>query len=119
QQLGVAIRVAGHQRTDLDSRGLLGPGAEHGPAFEMRAVGIAVQREEVVPVEGDVDPDVFASADGVAQMTVVGRVLGLQLDTDADGQIRMRRGHPTTVGNLRTSVSIPLAPKYLGASRAG
>jgi hypothetical protein len=35
------------------------------------AVRIAVQREEVVPVEGDVNADVFAAADGVSDGAVV------------------------------------------------
>ena len=92
QQLWVAVGVAGHQRADLDAGGLLGPGAEHGPAFEVRAVGIAVEREEVVPVEGDVDADVLAAPDGVARGCVMGGVLGLQLDADADRPVGRSHG---------------------------
>ena len=59
QQLGVAVAVAGDQRADLDPAGLLGPGAEHRPALEVLALGFAVEREEVVPVERDVDAQVL------------------------------------------------------------
>lgn len=52
----------------------------------MRTVGIAVQREEVIPVEGDVDADVLGPADRVTDVAVGGGVLGLQLDGDADGK---------------------------------
>jgi len=76
QQFGFAVAVAGDQRADLDAAGGLGPGAEHGPAFEVRAVGPAVEGEEVVPVEDDVDADVLGGGDGVADLPVVG-VLGL------------------------------------------
>ena len=88
EQLGVAVRVAGDQCADLDARRLLGPRAQHRPALEVRSVGIAVQREEVVPVERDVDADVLTPADGVADVGIVGRVLGLQLHADA-----YRKGH--------------------------
>ena len=62
EQLRVAVAVAGDQRADLDPRGRLGPGAEHRPALEVRAVGLAVEREEVVPVEDDVDADLLGLA---------------------------------------------------------
>jgi hypothetical protein len=58
EQLGVAVAVAGHERADLDpAPSGLRPGAEHRPALEVLPVGLAVQREEVVPVEDDVDPE--------------------------------------------------------------
>jgi hypothetical protein len=41
------------------------------------AIGVAVEREEVIPVERDVDADVFAPADRVADDLVVGGVLRL------------------------------------------
>ena len=37
----------------------------------------------MIPSEGDVDPDVLAAAHGVADVAVLGGVLGLQLYTDA------------------------------------
>ena len=105
QQLGVAIGVAGHQRADLDARGLLGPGAEHRPAFVVRAVRVAVEREEVVPVEGDVDADVFTSAHGIAQVVVVAGVLRLQLDADADRPVGGSHGFYRRRGSLRDRLS--------------
>jgi hypothetical protein len=50
----------------------------------MRAVGIAVEREEVIPGECDVDVKVFAAADGVANVAIPRRVLRLQLHADTD-----------------------------------
>src|SRR5690349_13419014 len=42
EQLGVAVRVTGNQRTDFQPRRLLRPRAEHRPAFVVRTVGVAV-----------------------------------------------------------------------------
>ena len=63
--------------------GLLGPRAEHRPALEVLAVRVAVEREEVVPVEDDVDAEVLGAPHRVADLGVVG-VLGLELDADPD-----------------------------------
>ena len=86
EQFGVAVGVACNQGAELNPRRLLGPRAQHRPAFVMRSVGVAVQREEVVPVEGDVDADVLTAAHRVAEVAVLGRVLGLQLHADANGE---------------------------------
>ena len=72
--------------------------------FEMCSVRIAVEREKMVPVEGDVHTNVFAPTDGVADVAVLRGMLRLQLHTDADGQIRMRgRGHETTVAAAQSA----------------
>ena len=86
EQLGVAVGVAGHQAADLDAGGLLGPGGEHRPRLEVHAVGLSVERVEVVPVEDHVDADLLRAARGVADLGIVG-VLGLDLDSDADGHV--------------------------------
>src|ERR1700739_3787199 len=64
----------------------------------MRAVGIAVEREEMVPVEDDVDADVLAAASGVAEFAVLRGLLRLQLHADTEGAVR---SHATTVGSAR------------------
>src|SRR5690606_16478288 len=84
EQIGVAVAVAAHQGAELDPGRGLGPRAEHRPALEVLAVGVAGQREEVVPVEHDVDPGGLGLGDGGADLRVIG-VLRLQLDTDPDG----------------------------------
>jgi len=71
---------------DLDAGGLLGPGAEHRPALEVLAGGVAVERVEVIPVEDHVDAEVLGLGDGAADGGVVG-VLGLDLEPDADSVI--------------------------------
>ena len=78
------------RQTDLDPLGLLGPRREHRPALEVFAIRLAVQGVEVVPVEDDVDPGVLGGTNRVAQVLVVG-VLGVELDSDADGA---RHGGP-------------------------
>ncbi len=55
----------------------------------MGSIGVAEQREEVVPVEGDVDTDVFAPAHGIADIAVVRGVLWLQLNADTQRSIGM------------------------------
>ena len=102
EQLRVAVRVARHERADLDPLGRLGPCGEHRPALEVLAVGLAVQREEVVPVEHHVDARLLGTSDGVADLAVVG-VLRLDLHADAE-----RSGH---AGTLRPAGTIaPRSP---------
>jgi hypothetical protein len=57
------------------------------------AVGLAVEREEVVPVEHDVDARVLGGGDGVTDLVVV-RVLRLELQTDAEGVGHASIFHP-------------------------
>ena len=83
QQLGVAVAVARHEGADLDLGRRLGPGAEHRPALEVLALGLAVQRVEVVPVEDDVRPELLRLRRRAADVRVRG-VLRLELDTDPD-----------------------------------
>ena len=45
QQVGVAVAVAADQDSEADPRGLLCPGAEDGPAFDVLALGYLAQRE--------------------------------------------------------------------------
>ncbi|MNW64600.1 hypothetical protein D3C74_428980 [compost metagenome] len=84
EELGVPVAVARDERADLDPARLLGPRAEHGPALEVLAVGVAAEREEVVPVEDHVDPGVLGAGHRVTDLGIVG-MLGLELDTDAHG----------------------------------
>src|SRR5579884_507965 len=118
EQLGVAVGVAGHQCADFDARRLLGPGAQHRPGFEVGAVGIAVEREEVVPVERNVDADVLTAADRIADDAVLRGVLRLQLHADADGTKRVAsgRGHTTTVGTYFASTPRRISTKASGWS---
>ena len=64
EQLWIPVRIARHQRADLEAGGLFGPGAEHRPALEVLAIGVVVrtlafvvQRIEVIPVVEDVDTE--------------------------------------------------------------
>jgi hypothetical protein len=90
EQVGVAVGVARDERADLDPAGLLGPRAEHRPALVVLAVRLPVQREEVVPREGDVDAHLLDLREPLPDHPVV-RVLRLQLDPDADRPVRARR----------------------------
>jgi hypothetical protein len=58
----------------------------------MRTVGIAVEGKEVVPVERDVDPDVFTTTDGVPDVLIVRGVLRLELNADSNWE-----GHLATL----------------------
>src|ERR1700739_3292055 len=62
----------------------------------MRAFGIAVEREEMIPIESDVDADVLTAANGVANIAVMRGVLRLQLHADTNGAVG---SHRTTVGS--------------------
>jgi hypothetical protein len=80
EQIGVAVAVARDERADLDAVGRFGPGTEHRPALEVLPHRIAVQGEEVVPVEDDVDADLLRLGGSPADRAVVG-VLWLELET--------------------------------------
>ncbi len=97
-QIGVAVRVAAHERAELDALGLLGPRTEHRPRLEVQAVAVAREREEVVPVEDDVDPEVFESKHGVADRRVEG-VLGLDLHAEAHGRFGRHRSSLSRSGD--------------------
>ena len=83
EQLRVAVRVAAHERPQLDARRLLRPGGEERPALEVRAVALPVEREEVIPRVEEVGADLLDPVDGAAQR-VVGAVLRVELDGDPD-----------------------------------
>ena len=67
-EVRVAIRVAGDERPDLDSGGRLREGGEGRPALEVRAVGVSVEREEVVPRVDDVVAEDFGPQGAGAQI---------------------------------------------------
>src|SRR5205823_3608753 len=92
-QLGIAVAVAGHQGADLRAAGGFGPGAEHGPALEVLAIRIAVQRVEVVPVEDDVHAEVFGRFGGTPDGGVIS-VLRLDLNSYPNGPV----GHVPSLG---------------------
>ena len=81
----VAVAVADDERAELDALGHLGHRAEHGERLEVLAVGIAAEREEVVPVEQAVDAERLRLGPRAAHGGPVG-VLGLELRRDADGR---------------------------------
>src|SRR5690606_20866233 len=83
-QVRVAVAVAVHERAELHRRGLLRDRAEHRPRLEVLTVGLATQGEEMVPVEDDIDTDVFKRGDGVADL-LVRRVLRRDLNANTDG----------------------------------
>src|SRR4051795_13708772 len=64
------------------------------PAFEVLAVGLPVQREEVVPVEDHVGARVLGLSDGATDLGIVS-VLRLQLDGDPD-----RVGHGSIMAHM-------------------
>jgi len=56
-----------------------------GPAFEMRAVRVAAQREEIVSVDDDIHTHVPASTNGLMELPGLRGVFGMQLKADPDG----------------------------------
>ena len=86
QQVRVAVGVAGHERAEVDAlRGLRHRG-QQAPALEVRAVGIAEQRVEVIPCEERVGARVVCAQPGVAHLPV-GAVLRRDPHADADGPV--------------------------------
>ena len=109
-QVRIAVGVAVHQAADLDPLVCSAIAASIVHALEVPAVRVAVQREEVVPVEDDVHAEVLAGADGVADRRVEG-VLGLDLhaDTHRSGGSRRSR-HGIRLGSPRGATSARWRP---------
>ncbi len=85
---GVAVAVAGDEGAELHPFGHLGHPGQQAPALEVRPLGVAGEREEVVPGPEGVDAERLDAAPGLAHRGV-GGVLGPDLDPDAD----RLRGH--------------------------
>ena len=85
-QVRVAVGVAGDQAADLDAAGRLRHRRLHRPGLEVRAVRIAVQRVEVIPVEHGVRAHLLHPQPGLPHLRERA-LLRLQLDTDADRSI--------------------------------
>ena len=83
EQLRVAVRVAAHERPELDARCLLRPGGEERPALEVRAVTLPVEREEVIPRVEDVGAGFLDPVNGSAHR-LVRAVLRVELNSDPD-----------------------------------
>src|SRR5690606_18664733 len=94
------------ERSELHPARLLGDRAEHRPGLEVLAVGVAVEREEVVPVEDHVDAEVFGAPHGIPDRGVIG-VRGRKLKGAAEG----------AGSRAPTLVSAP-RPRWLSGGRA-
>ena len=81
QELWIAICVAGHLGAYLDLLRHLSPGGQHRPALEVLAVGVSVQRIEVIPVVHGINPDFLSGHDLTPDVVVVG-MLRMELDDD-------------------------------------
>jgi hypothetical protein len=81
QQVRVPVRVAGHERADVRVLGLDRHRGQQRVALEVGGVGVAVEREEVVPHPDAVDAQRVGLPPRGAE---VGgrRRLGVQLDAD-------------------------------------
>ena len=82
QQLGVPIAVTGHEHAEVRPARVGGHHRQQRPPLEMVGVGLAVQREEVIPRPDRVGAHPVAGAPRPAQL-VNRRRLGMQLDSDA------------------------------------
>ena len=83
EQVRVAVRVARHERADVGVLGLDGHRREQRVRLEVRGVGVAVQRVEVVPDPDAVDVERVGGAPRGAQV-VDGRRLRVQLHADLE-----------------------------------
>ena len=84
EQFGVAVAVAGDEHPELGPLGVGGHGGEDRPAFEVRLVGVAVQREEVIPGPDRVDAELLRPSPGITDLDVRRR-LRVELNADVEG----------------------------------
>ena len=83
EQLGVPVGVAGDHRPELGVLGVARHRGEHRPPLEVRAVGLPVQREEVIPGPDRVDAQGVGLAPTGAEH-VHRRVLRVELRADLE-----------------------------------
>ena len=82
-----------HTLAEFDPAGLLGEGRKHRPRLEVRAIPITGQREEVVPVEENVDAEILEFGRGLPNVGIAG-VLWCELHADANGS---DSAHPSSL----------------------
>ena len=86
-RFGLRYELHDHERAEMDAlRGLRHRG-EQAPALEVRAVGVAEQREEVIPGEERVGARLLGAEPGVAHL-LERAVLGRDADADAERAVR-------------------------------
>src|SRR6266511_4384532 len=79
EQVRVAVRVTGHQRTELDARSRLRPGREQRPALEVRAIGRTVEGIEVVPRIENVGTELLGDMAGMRRAALRAEELGADI----------------------------------------
>src|SRR5664280_769962 len=118
QQLRVAVGVAGDQGADLDALGGLCEGTQRRPAFEVLALGLAIERVKVIPGEDHVGAQLLGLGACAPQVAVF-RVLGLQLHAHS-GWTGVGRGHGRTSWRFPITVipeSVTVKPRARSSSR--
>ncbi len=88
EEIRVAIRVAADERAELHALGHLRERGEQRPALEVRTVGIAVQRVEVVPDVDAVDAEILGAQPRLAQL---GEARLLRVERGSDAYLPHRR----------------------------
>src|SRR5204863_10092055 len=91
-KIRVAVRVAVDERAELNPRGLLGDCAKRRPGLKVRTIRVSGEGKEMVPVEDDVDAEVFELTDRVADGRVRRMLVG-DLHADPDRALSWTR-HP-------------------------
>ena len=106
-QVGVAVAVAVHERAEFDSARHFGPRGELGPGLKVQAVWFTVEREEVIPVEENVNAQLLELDYTVTNDRILG-MLGLKLNGNTNGAAlshdsTVSRGSDTTKRSLRST----------------
>ena len=91
--------------------------ASIGPALEVPAVGVAVERVEVVPREHHVGADLLGLRAGAADVGVVG-VLRLQLHPDADRPLTAQGRTSWPLATMVRPDSVTTKPRASSRSRS-
>src|SRR5918994_1242297 len=121
EQVRVPIGIARDERPELYPLRDLRHRPEERPALEVLAVGIAVEREEVVPGEKRVSPHLFDPEPSVAHLRIT-RVLRLKLYPDpyrhtSPPLLVNREIMPRDRGALSSPVEVESAPLAEPATR--
>ena len=74
EEFGIPVAVSGHEGADARAFGVGGHGCHQGPGLEVLRVGIAVEREEVVPHPDRVSAHSVGGLPGISEIGDAGRL---------------------------------------------
>jgi AcrR family transcriptional regulator len=110
EEFGVAVAVARDEHPELGPFGVGGHRGEDGPSLEVRRLGVAVQREEVIPRPDRIDAERLGAPPCVTEFDVRGG-LRMELNADVEGHATSEAGGQPANRRLGAIPGGPVPPR--------